>query len=78
MWALHEDAAHNTDYKSSYSKQNSDKEKNKVTFVAAVIWGNQTDKDDDEPKIQVNNNLLTNAKTYLAKFQDFQQGGSSS
>jgi hypothetical protein len=76
MWALHNDAAHKTDFKSDTPKTNQEKEKKKVTFAAAVIGDKKTD-DDSGPKIQVNKNLLTNAKAYLAQFQDFQDGGSS-
>jgi hypothetical protein len=82
MWALHKESEHKHDFRSdTFKKGNGDKATKKVSFAAAVTEGKQTSNDiveEDEPKIQVNKNLLTNAKAYLAQFQDFQDGGSSS
>ena len=69
MWALHE--THSDDYKFDPTKKWG-KEKKKVTFVTDTV----PDDKSKEPVIKVNKNLLTNAKAYLAQFQDFQVGGS--
>jgi hypothetical protein len=79
MWALHKESEHKFDFKSDNSKQgNGEKDKKKVSFAAAVTDGEEPNEVDGEPKIQVNKSLLTNAKAYLAQFQDFPDGGSSS
>ena len=64
MWALHKESEHNHDYKAP--SRNS----KKVDF-------SKDTKTNDGPKIQVNKSLLKNAKAYLAKFEDFGEGGTS-
>lgn len=67
QWVLHKESDHK-DFKSK-----SKKEGKEVSFSA------DTKSDDgNEPAIKVNKQLLTNAKAYLAQFnQDFQGGGAS-
>ena len=50
----------------------------KVSFATETTNQDEANDEDSnaEPKIQVNKSLLTNAKAYLAQFQDFPQGGS--
>jgi hypothetical protein len=65
LWALHKESEHR-DYN---KKSKSGKE---------VSFSTDTKSDDGEPAIQVNKQLLTNAKAYLAQFNsDFREGGPS-
>jgi hypothetical protein len=78
QWALHKEEDHRTFPKSNNDSKSNSVRKN-VSFKAAVTG--EVDNDDqstssEDPKIQVNPSILKNAKAYLAKFQDFQQGGS--
>ena len=71
MWALHE--KHSDEYKYDPTKKKGTKENKKVSFATDTT---SEDESKEEPAIKVNKNLLTNAKAYLAQFQDFQTGGS--
>jgi hypothetical protein len=65
LWALHKESEH----KDFCKKSKGGKE---VSFSA------DTKSDNGEPAIQVNKQLLTNAKAYLAQFNsDFCEGGPS-
>jgi hypothetical protein len=77
-WALHKEEEHRTLTKSDNDSKSSSVRKN-VSFIAAVTGEGDNDNQStssEDPKIQVNPSILKNAKAYLAKFQDFQQGGS--
>jgi hypothetical protein len=77
QWALHKESDHRVfKKKSEDDKATANK---KVSFKAALTG--EEDSDDQstssqEPKIQVSQSILKNAKAYLAQFQDFQKGGS--
>jgi hypothetical protein len=78
QWALHKESDHRIfKKKSEDDKATANK---KVSFKAALTG--EEDSDDQstssqEPKIQVSQSILKNAKAYLAQFQDFPKGGSS-
>jgi hypothetical protein len=76
MWAMHDKHDDNLqpsnkskvkDGKSNTSSKSSS-EKKKVSFNAST-------EADDSPEIRVRDDLLKNAKSYLAQFTDFQKGG---
>ena len=66
MWALHK--VHDDNHKHKFRKNKDGKEKDgkAVSFADAAKKGN------DSPSIQVNKELLGNARAYLAKLKDFQ------
>jgi hypothetical protein len=70
LWALHKESDHKDDFKSK-SKEKKDKKQ--------VSFSTDTKQSDAEPAISVSKNLLSNAKAYLAQFNnsDFQDGGAS-
>ena len=80
MWAMHEKHDENFQsgkstnsgvLKGSTTKEATSNDKRKVTFNTVE----DKDKSDSDPEIKVNDELLKNAKAYLAKFTDFQKGG---
>ena len=74
MWTLHKPADHKDDWK---FKREDDKKKT-VSFSAETKGGQDVDSSDDDstgPSIEVHKSLLDNAKSYLAQYQNFQEGG---
>ena len=75
MWTLHKPSDHKDNWK--VSKGDTDKKKS-VSFSAETKGGddkNESDDDSNGPSIEVHKSLLHNAKSYLAQFQNFQDGG---
>ena len=75
MWALHSKEEHkdNFKFKSTTSEETSkvkDDKENKIEKRVSFKEESGT------PSIKVKKSLLKNAKSYLAQFQDFQEGGS--
>jgi hypothetical protein len=67
LWALHKESDHRDNFKPASSQSNKKKDGGKE-----VSFSTDTKQSDDEPSIQVNKQLLTNAKAYLAQFnKDF-------
>ena len=82
MWALHNTEEHKGKPTTTTTTEKSTKEKKKVSFQADTSIPTPTESSDSktstetkQPSIQVKKELLTNAKAYLAQFQDFQEGG---
>jgi hypothetical protein len=84
MWALHKTEDHR-----GYSKPKSEEAKKKVSFQtdtstesskqstpsSSKSTSSSKEKPSSGPSIQIKKELLTNAKAYLAQFQDFPKGG---
>ena len=68
LWAPHKEA----DHKSNFRPPSCNGSK-KLTKKAKVAFTSDT-KTNDGPKIQVNKNLLLNAKAFLTLLKDFWQG----
>ena len=86
MWALHKPEDHKSNYRAS-SNTNTTTDANKANNQQkSVSFSTETkdadyassSNDDDGPSIEVHKSLLHNAKSYLAQFQDFQDGGAQS
>jgi len=79
MWALHHENAHVDNFKrnkSNVSGESQTTSKKAVSFsVANDNTVDSSDDDDDGPKLQVKDDLLNNAKAYIAQFTDFHKGG---
>ena len=87
MWALHTTDEHKGN---TFSKSKTDENKKKVSFQTdtsstssktssnpptSTTDSSKTEKQGTTPSIKVKKELLTNAKAYLAQFQDFPKGG---
>ena len=75
MWALHKPSDHKDNWKVSKPEKET---KKSVSFSAETKGGEKEDVSDDDsdgPSIEVHKSLIHNAKSYLAQFQNFQEGG---
>ena len=79
MWALHNEKTHIDNFKRNKSgSTNTTHEPAKKAVSFSVANDNvidSSDEDGDGPKLQVKEELLSNAKAYISQFTDFRTGG---
>lgn len=79
LWSLHKETEHTSNFKQPAKSDSKGKDSNKNNSSSSnnkkKVGFNANTKKEDGPTIKVNKDLLKNAKAYLAKFSDFQDGG---